>query len=58
VPWLLQQCEPKASGAWHLAHVIEVNAPADARKQRHGSVMPLSHPERDGRRTPEAPKQK
>ncbi|KKK79591.1 hypothetical protein LCGC14_2831980 [marine sediment metagenome] len=24
VPWLLRQCEPKASGRWHLTHVVEV----------------------------------
>jgi hypothetical protein len=23
-PWILKQCEPKASGRWHLTHVIEV----------------------------------
>jgi hypothetical protein len=23
VPWLLKQCEPKASGSWHLTHVLE-----------------------------------
>jgi hypothetical protein len=37
VPWLLKQCEPKASGAWHLTHVIEVDAPADARKKQRGT---------------------
>lgn len=24
VPWLLQQCEPKANGKWHLTHVVEI----------------------------------
>lgn len=24
VPWLLQQCEPKANGRWHLTHVVEI----------------------------------
>lgn len=24
VPWLLQQCEPKADGRWHITHAIEV----------------------------------
>ncbi len=24
VPWLLKECEPKASGAWHPTHVIEI----------------------------------
>jgi hypothetical protein len=24
VPWLLEHCEPKANGKWHLTHVLEV----------------------------------
>lgn len=24
VPWLLRECEPKASGKWHLTHVVEI----------------------------------
>ena len=24
VPWLLKECEPKASGAWHFTHCIEI----------------------------------
>ena len=24
VPWLLKQCVPRANGAWHLTHVIEI----------------------------------
>lgn len=24
VPWILEQCEPKASGRWHLTHVVEI----------------------------------
>jgi hypothetical protein len=24
VPWLLKQCEPKASGRWHITHSVEV----------------------------------
>lgn len=24
VPWLLREAEPKASGAWHLTHVVEI----------------------------------
>lgn len=28
VPWLLKECEPKASGAWHLTHVVEVERDA------------------------------
>lgn len=27
VPWLLEQCEPGASGIWHLTHAIEVQRP-------------------------------
>ena len=26
VPWLLAECEPKASGAWHLTHAVEIEA--------------------------------
>jgi hypothetical protein len=26
VPWLLEQCEPKADGRWHLTHAVEVFA--------------------------------
>lgn len=29
VPWLLQQCEPKANGKWHLTHIVEIEPPAD-----------------------------
>lgn len=25
VPWLLGECVPKASGKWHLTHVVEIN---------------------------------
>lgn len=25
VPWLLNECEPKANGKWHLTHVIEID---------------------------------
>ena|ERR1017187_1080244 len=25
VPWLLEQCEPKANGCWHLTHSVEVD---------------------------------
>lgn len=28
VPWLLKQCEPKASGLWHLTHSVEIEAGA------------------------------
>jgi hypothetical protein len=28
VPWLLKQCEPKATGEWWLTHVIEIRRPA------------------------------
>ncbi len=24
VPWLLKQCEPKATGDWWLTHVVEI----------------------------------
>lgn len=24
VPWILEQCEPRASGGWHFTHVVEV----------------------------------
>jgi hypothetical protein len=24
VPWLLKQVEPKASGVWHLTHIVEI----------------------------------
>jgi hypothetical protein len=24
VPWLLKQCEPKATGAWWLTHIVEI----------------------------------
>lgn len=24
VPWLLKQCEPKASGVWHITHSVEI----------------------------------
>jgi hypothetical protein len=27
VPWLLKQCEPKASGGWCLTHVVELEQP-------------------------------
>jgi hypothetical protein len=27
VPWLLKQCEPKATGGWWLTHVVEVRKP-------------------------------
>ncbi len=25
VPWLLKECHPRASGKWHLTHVIEID---------------------------------
>ena len=28
VPWLLKECEPKASGHWHLTHSVEVESDA------------------------------
>ena len=31
VPWLLKECEPKASGKWHMTHCLEV-----ARTQSEG----------------------
>lgn len=24
VPWLLEQCEPKANGKWHITHAVEI----------------------------------
>lgn len=24
VPWLLQECEPKADGRWHFTHIVEI----------------------------------
>ncbi len=27
VPWLLQECVPRASGGWHITHAIEVDLP-------------------------------
>lgn len=27
VPWLLKECEPKASGTWHFTHVVEIEKP-------------------------------
>ena len=27
VPWLLNACEPKANGRWHLTHVVEIERP-------------------------------
>lgn len=27
VPWLLEQCEPKANGRWHVTHGIQVDRP-------------------------------
>lgn len=27
VPWLLKKCVPRASGRWHITHVIEVQRP-------------------------------
>lgn len=30
VPWLLEQCEPKANGHWSLTHVLEVSTHAKA----------------------------
>jgi hypothetical protein len=27
VPWLLKQCEPKASGRWHLTHAVDCELP-------------------------------
>jgi hypothetical protein len=26
VPWLLKECVPRASGRWHITHVIEVQS--------------------------------
>jgi len=28
VPWLLEECVPKASGGWHITHSIDVARPA------------------------------
>lgn len=28
VPWILEQCEPKANGLWHITHRIQVGKPA------------------------------
>lgn len=28
VPWLLEQCEPKADGRWHITHSVEIMAGA------------------------------
>lgn len=30
VPWLLRQCEPKATGGWWLTHVVEIRTPVGA----------------------------
>jgi hypothetical protein len=27
VPWLLERCEPKASGKWFLTHSVEIVPP-------------------------------
>lgn len=32
VPWLLKRCEPRASGKWHLTHVIEIDPRAAKRR--------------------------
>lgn len=29
VPWLLEQCDPKADGKWHLTHIVEIDKPKD-----------------------------
>ncbi len=29
VPWLLKECEPKASGEWHFTHVVEIDRPRE-----------------------------
>jgi DMSO/TMAO reductase YedYZ molybdopterin-dependent catalytic subunit len=28
VPWLLRECQPKANGAWHLTHRLEIGSKA------------------------------
>jgi len=31
VPWILNECVPKADGRWHLTHVVEIALPGQAR---------------------------
>jgi len=31
VPWLLQECHPRADGRWHLTHIVEIEPPQNSK---------------------------
>lgn len=39
VPWLLEECEPKANGLWSITHAFEVPRPAATLRQTSGQAM-------------------
>ena len=43
VPWLLNECTPKANGHWHLTHVVEIYEYAPARKHILESAKGVEH---------------